>query len=174
MCIIYKMRNDCLCWLFLVTVDIIRDWLPQVTEVPFCAGIELGRCTAPSTVFSQPYGEKRSFGVLFMVSWVNTYSEWIWCTGTLIIYHILILTRPGMTSSLTSDGSVNDITRHFSLNLFLVLSFETKMFHLKCRWKVLRANQRYGNLPFISINKSFRKTVSLKTFPWLFPHPNFT
>ena len=56
MYIIYRMRNDCLCWLFLVTVDIIRDWLPQVTELCFCAGIELGRCTARSTVFSQPYG----------------------------------------------------------------------------------------------------------------------
>ena len=55
MCIMYKMRNDCLCWLLLVTVDIIRDWLPQVTELPLCVGIELGRCTAPSTVFSQPY-----------------------------------------------------------------------------------------------------------------------
>ena len=58
MCIIYRMRNDCPCWLFLVTVDIIREWLPQVTDVPFCVGIELGRYTAPSTVFSQPYGKK--------------------------------------------------------------------------------------------------------------------
>ena len=78
-----------------------------------------------------------------------------------------------MTLSLTSHGSVNDITQHFSLNSFLVLSFETKMSHLKCRWKVLRANQCYGNLLFISINVSFRKTVSLKTFPWTFPHSNF-
>ena len=30
----------------------------------------------------------------------------------------------------------------------------------------------YGNLYFISINVSFRKTVSLKTFPWISPHPN--
>ena len=57
MCIIYRMKDDCLCWLFLVTVDIIRDWLPQVTELPFCASIELGRCSAPSTVFSQPYAK---------------------------------------------------------------------------------------------------------------------
>ena len=54
MCIVYLMRNDCLCWLFLVNVDIIRGWLPQVTALPFWAGIELGRRTAPSTVFSQP------------------------------------------------------------------------------------------------------------------------
>ena len=47
------------------------------------------------------------------------------------------------------------------------------MSHLKRRWKVLRANQFYGNLLFISINVSFRMTVSLKTFPWIFPHPNF-
>ena len=90
MCIIYIMRNGCLCWLFLVTVDIIRDWLPQVTELPFCTGIELGRCTAPNTVFSQPYGKKRSSGVLFMASRVNAYSEWIWCTGTLITYHMYL------------------------------------------------------------------------------------
>ena len=90
MCIIYRMRNGCLCCLFLVTVDIIRDWLPQVTELPFCAGIELGRFIAPSTVFSQPYGKKWSFGVLFMVSKVNTYSELIWCKGTLITYHMYL------------------------------------------------------------------------------------
>ena len=36
-----------------------------MTEVPFCAGIELDRCTPQSTVFSQPYDKKRSFGVPF-------------------------------------------------------------------------------------------------------------
>ena len=85
MCIIYRMRNNCLCRLFLVTVDIIRDWLPQVTVLPFCAGIELGRCTAPSTVFSQPYGKKRSLRVN-----INAYSEWIGCTGTRITYHMYL------------------------------------------------------------------------------------
>ena len=80
------------------------------------------------------------------------------------ISHVPILTWPGVTSSLTSHGSVNDITQHFSLNSFLVLSFDTKMSHFKRRWKVLWANQCYGNLPFILINMSFRKTVSLKHF----------
>ena len=89
MCIIC--RNDCLCWLFLVTVDIIRDWLPQVTELPFYVGIELGCSTAPCTVFLQPYDKKtRSFRVLFMVSRLNAYSEWIWSMGTLIIYHMYL------------------------------------------------------------------------------------
>ena len=90
MCIIYRMRNDCLCWLFPVTVDIIREWLPHVTELPFYVGIHLGRCTAPSTVFSQPYGKKRSFDVLFMVSRVKACLEWTWCTETLITYHIYL------------------------------------------------------------------------------------
>ena len=54
----YRLRNDCLCWLFLVTTYIIRDWLPQVTELPFCTDIELRRCTAPSTVFSQPCNKR--------------------------------------------------------------------------------------------------------------------
>ena len=27
--------------------------------------------------------------------------------------------------------------------------------------------------PFIQIDVTFRKTVSLKTFPWIFPHPHF-
>ena len=86
-CIIYRMRNDCLCWLFQATVDIIRDWFPQV---PFCTSIELGRCTVPSALFSQPYGKKRLFGVLLMVSRVNAYSEWTWCTWTLITYHMYL------------------------------------------------------------------------------------
>ena len=89
------------------------------------------------------------------------------------ISHVPILTWPCMTSSLTSHELVNDITQHFSLNSVLVISFDTKMSHLKHRWKVLRAKQCYGNLPFIPINASFGKTELLKTFPWIFPHPNF-
>ena len=90
------------------------------------------------------------------------------------ISRVPILTWPGMTSSLTSHGSVNNITQHFSLNSFLVSSFDTKMSHLKRRWKVLRVNQYYEKVPFISINVSFGKTVvSMKTFSWIFPHYNF-
>ena len=59
MYIIYRKKSDCLCSLFLVTIDIIGDWLPQVTDLPFCRGITLDRCTAPGTVFLQPYGKKR-------------------------------------------------------------------------------------------------------------------
>ena len=88
------------------------------------------------------------------------------------ISHVLILTWPDRTSSLTSHGLVNDITQHFSLNSLLVLSFDTKMSILKRRLKVLRANQCYGNLLFISTNVSFWKTELLKTFPWIFTHPN--
>ena len=89
------------------------------------------------------------------------------------ISHVLILTWPGMTSSLTSHGSVNDTTQHFSLYSFLVLSFNTKMSHLRRRWKIFRANLCYVNLPFVSIYVSFRETVPLKTLPWIFIHPNF-
>ena len=89
------------------------------------------------------------------------------------ISHVFILTWPGMTSSLTSHDSVNDITQHFSLNSFVVLSFDTKMSHLRRRWKFLNANQCYGNLPFVSINVSFKDTIPLQTFPWIFPDPNF-
>ena len=72
------------------------------------------------------------------------------------ISHLHMLTWPGVTSSRTSHGSVNDITQHFSLNSILVLSFDTKLSHLKRRWKVLWANQNYGNLLFILIDVSFR------------------
>ena len=174
MCIIYIMRNDCLCWLFLVTVDIIRDWLPHVTELLFYTGIELGRCTAPSIVFSQPYGKKTIiWGPFYGFKSKRPFRMNLMHLNTDNLSHVPILTWSGVTPSLTSHGSVNDITQHFSLNSFLVLSFDTKMSHLKRRWKVLRANQCYGNLPFILVNVSFRKTVSLKTFPCIFPHPNF-
>ena len=173
MCIIYRMRNDCLCWLFLVTVDIIRDWLPQGTELPFCAGIELGRYIAPSTVFSQPYGKNDHLGSFCGFKSKRLFRMKLMHGNAYNISHVPILTWPCMTSSLTSHGSVNDITQHFSVNSCLVLSFDTKMSHLKRRWKVSRANQCYGNLPFISINVSFWKTVSLKTFIWIFPYPNF-
>ena len=157
----------------LVTVDIIRDWLPWVTDLPFCAGIDLGRCTAPSTVFAQPYDKKIIWGPFYGLTSKDLFRMNLMHRNTDNISHVPILTWPGMTSSLTSHGSVNDIPKPFSLNSFLVLWFDAKMSHLKRQWKVLRGNQYSENLPFISINVSFMKTVSLKTFPWIFPRPNF-
>ena len=42
-----------------------------------------------------------------------------------IISRVPILSWTDMTSSLKSHGSINDVTQHFPLNLFLVLSFGT-------------------------------------------------
>ena len=140
MCTIYRMRNDCLCWQFLVTVDIIRDWLPQVTELPFCTVIELGRCTAASTVFSQSFGKNDHLGSFYGFKSKRLFKMNLMHGNTDNISHVPIFTWPGVTSSLTSHGSVNDITQCFSLNSFLVLSFDTKMSHLKRPRKVLRAN----------------------------------
>ena len=176
MIIIYLIRNDCLCSLFLITVDTIRGWLPQVTASPFCAGIELGRNTAQSTAFSHPYGKKTIIlGTFYGFKGKCLFRINVMRGNSYNISHVAILTWPGMTLSLASHGSVNAITQHFSLNSFLVLSFDAKMSRLKRRWEVLRANQCFGNSPFISINVSFRKTVSLvlKTYPWIFHHPNF-
>ena len=163
-CIIYRMRNGCLCWLLIFTVDIIKDWLPQVTESPFCAGIELGRCTAPRNVFS--HMAKLSSGVLFIVSKVNAYSEGIWCTETLKTYHMYIFWH---------DQVWRYHLRHstFFLKFISCVILWYKMSHLKCWRKVLRANQFYRNLPFISSNVSFKKTVSPKTSSWIFSRPNF-
>ena len=165
MCIIYRMMNYCLCWLFLVTVDIIRDWLPPVTELPFVrvmnwvAVLHQVLCfhnhAAKTIIWGHFYGFKSKH--LFRMNLMHGTTD--------NISQIPILTWPGMTSSLTSHGSVNGTTQNFSLNSFLVLSFDTKMYHLKRRLKVLRANKCYENLPFISIDVSFRKTISLITFP---------
>ena len=89
------------------------------------------------------------------------------------ISHIPIVTWPGMTSSLTSHGSLNVITQHCSLNSFHVLPFDTKLSKFKRRWEIMTATQYYGDLLLVSINVSSRKTVQLKTYLWIFPHPNF-
>ena len=116
MCIIYRMRNDCLCWLFLVIVYIIRDWLPQVTKLPFCSGIELGRCTAPRTVISQPYGKKTTIlGTFYGFKSKRLFRMNLMHGNTVNIPHVPILTWPGVTSLLTSHGSVNYITQHLFL-----------------------------------------------------------
>ena len=104
-------------WVFLATVDTISGWLPQVTELPFCAGIELGRSIAPSTVFSQQYGKKT-------IIWGPFYglkSKRLFRMNTDNISHVAI-----MTSLFTSHESVNDITQHFSLNSYLVSLFVQK------------------------------------------------
>ena len=109
-----------------------------------------------------------------MVSRIKAPSEWIWCTWPLKTYHMYLFWH---------DHVCRHRLRHcvgkwhhsaFFLKFVSCVRIDTKMSHLKRRWKVLRANQCYGNLPFISINVSFRKTPSLKTFPWIFPYLNFT
>ena len=168
------MRNDCLCWLFLVTVDIMMGWLPQVTELPFLCGYWTGSqyCTK-YCVFTTICKKTIILGPFYCFKSKRLLRMNLMRGNTENISHVAILTWPGMTSSLTSHRSVNDITQRFSFNSFLVLSLDTKMSHLERRWKVSRANQCCGNLPFISINVSFRNTVSLKTFPWIFHHPIF-
>ena len=126
MCIIYRMRNDCLCWLFPVTVDIVRDWLPQGTELPFCAGVELGRCTAPNCVLSWPYGKITIiWGPFYGFKGKRLFRMNLMHGNTDNISHVSILTWPGMTPSPTSHGSVNGITRHLSWNSLLMSSFDT-------------------------------------------------
>ena len=164
-------------WLSLLTVtthDSIRDWLPRVTE--YCLFVRVSNWVAVllQVLCIHNHMSKNDHLVYFFCFKSKSLFRMNLMHGnTDNISHVPILTWLGVTSSFTSHRSVNDITQHFSLNSFLLLSFDTKMSHLKHRWKVLRANQCDGNLPFISINVSFRKTVSLKTFLWIFPHPNF-
>ena len=90
MCIIYRMRNDCLCWLFLVTVDIIREWLATSDWIAFLCGHRTGSLYCTKYCVFTTIRQKTIIWGLFMVSKVNAYSEWIWCTGTLITYHIYL------------------------------------------------------------------------------------
>ena len=78
-----------------------------------------------------------------MVSSVNAYSEWKLIHGnTDNVSHVPILIWPSMTSSLTSHGSLNDITQvFFRSNSFFMLSFDINISHLIRRWDILRANQ---------------------------------
>ena len=165
MCIIYRMMNYCLCWLFLFTVDIIRDWLPPVTELPFVRVMNWVAVLHQVLCFHNHMAKTIIWGPFYGFKSKHLFRMNLMHGTTDNISQIPILTWPGMTSSLTSHGSVNGTTQNFSLNSFLVLSFDTKLYHLKRRLKVLRVNQCYENLPFISINVSFRKTISLITFP---------
>ena len=175
MCIICRMKNDCLCWLFLVAVYTIHEGLYATSDwTAFLWGYRTGllHCTK-YRVFLTIWQKKITwwYFLWFQDKTPNqnesdARKHWWHITCT---YCDMI----GMASSLTSHGSVNDITQYFSLNSFHVLSIDIKTSHLRCRWEILMANHCYGNLPFVSINVSFRQTVSLKTFPWIFPHPNF-
>ena len=137
-------------------------------ELPFCAGFELGSFTAPSTVFSQPYAKNRWFGVLFMVSSVNAFSERIWCTGTLITYHMYLfwLTRYDVIAYATCVSIWHHST--YFLKFISCAIIRYKYVPLEPSVKSYKGNQCYGNLSIISINVSFRKTVSLKNFDGYF------
>ena len=149
---------------------------PHVTELPFRTGILLGCCTALSAceccVKSTIWQETITWGSFCGFKSKCLFRMNLMHGNTENIPHVPTLTWPGMMSSLTSHGLVDDITQHFCLNSFLVLSFDTKISHLKRRWKTSRANKCYRNLPFISIDVSSRNTIPLKTFPWMCAHPN--
>ena len=90
MCNIYRMRNGCLCWLSLVTVDIIRDWLRKVTELPFMWVLNSVAVLHQVLCLHNNMARNYHLGSFFMIPRVNVYSEWIWYTGTLITYHMYL------------------------------------------------------------------------------------
>ena len=167
-CIIYRMRNDffvdCSQWLLTSLGTGCHKWLNR----PFCVGIDLGRCTSPSTVFHNHMTKNDHLRSFLCFKSERLFRMNLMHGKTDGILHVPILTWPCMTSSPTSHGSESDITQHFSLNSFLLLSFGTKMSHLKRWYKVLRANQCYGNLPFISIpvlqKDSITENISMDIF----------
>ena len=106
--IIYRMGKDCLCWLYLVTIHIFRYWL---TELPFCASIGLGRCTAPSTVFSQPYGNKWAFGVPFYSFKSKRPFRFNLMHGNTVTYHmyLYVITRHDIIAYVTWVGKLHQL-----------------------------------------------------------------
>ena len=84
------------------------------------------------------------------------------------ISHVPILKWPGMTSSLTSHGPVNDITQHSFLKFAscVIIPLETSMESFRGKymlWKfALYSNQCY-----------LQEDSITEKFPWIFPHPNF-
>ena len=90
MCIIYRMRNDYLCWLFLVAVDIIRASCRKWLNCLFVRVLYWVAAMHQVPWFHNHLAKKRSFVVPFMVSRVNDLSEWIWCTETLQTYHMYL------------------------------------------------------------------------------------
>ena len=65
------------------------------------------------------------------------------------VWHVPILVGPGMTSSIMSHGWLNDIIQHFLKNLFLVLSYDTKVSHFKWSLKLYRQSKTIAKLSFI-------------------------
>ena len=117
---------------------------------------------APTALFTQPYGVNRSFSGFKPK---RPFKMNVMHRNTDNISHAHILAWPGITSWLTLNGSGNDINQYFFLKF---LSGTVKF-----RWKSLMANQNCANLHLVSVKLSFKKTSSLKTFLWIFPHPNF-
>ena len=174
MCIICRMRNGYTCCLLLVAVDIIKDMLPQVAELPYMHVL---------------LWVHRTKGYIYSTIWNNSI---IWCSfsvfeckhlfkinrvhgNTVNMLRVPILAWPGMTSSFTSRGWRNNITKQF---VHKFVSY-TLIYYKKCPlliiygkvWKVLMANHCCA-IWFSLINVSPRKTVQLKIFLWIFSHPN--
>ena len=137
-----------------------------MTELPFCAGTVLGRCIAPSAMFSQPYGKNNTLGSFSLFQALppiqnesDAWKHWqhITCTHFDMAGYDVI----------TYDTRVAKWHHSiFSLNLFHILYFDNKMSNFKRWWEMLTATQYYGNLLFISINVSSRKAVQKYYHIW--------
>ena len=112
--------------------------------------------------------EARSFGIIFLVSNVIDYSEWIWCINTLITYH--------MYQHWHDRAWRHHLSRKMTpINIFAAIC--SLCYHLLQRYPASIVDLKGGtilwNVVLISVNASFRKIVQLKACLWIFPHSYF-
>ena len=93
--------------------------------------------------------------------------------NTYNIWNVLFLVWPGMKSLVTSYKLLNDITQYVFLKFVSCTNISYKISYFKWLREVIKAAQKLFNLPVTSINAHHKKTVQLKTFLWIFQHPNF-
>ena len=75
--------------IFQGVVHIIRERIPQVTEIPFVC-IALGRCTSPIILFTQPYPttQSRISGSFCLVLTIDFFWKLILCMGGVKAYQV--------------------------------------------------------------------------------------
>ena len=132
-----------------------------------CVCIALGRSTKGYSQWTI-WKKNQSFGIICLVSSINTCWKWIQSIERLITYLYLFWHGRVWRHHLHQMGLEMTSFNICSLHLFLVQSFDTKISHFKCQWKLLMMYQYYANLTFISINVSLRKTAQLKISLWIF------
>ena len=145
-----------------------------MTELPFLWVLYWVTTPHHTVCFLNHIEQKWSFGVLFMVSNVNAYSEWIWIMETSITYYMYLFWhgRVWHHRSHHMDGKMISINVFF-LKFVCCAIISYKNVPLQASMENGKGDPKLCKFPFYFNWCVLQQDSTMKRFLFILPHPNF-